>query len=230
MVNNQKATKGNFQTIVTGGLTRPSWICKGVKQAAVLVRDASPSMCGKKATDAEAASIANIQVLAQPENKDGFEVAIVDFSGSATVVRDLTPATQLAGQPMPIDTNTFFGGTNITAGLEKALEIVTQVENSQVQHLRSVVLLFSDGCHNTGSSPEKVADQLKQKVDLVAIAFGSDADENLLKKLASTPQHFYRCQNGRDLRQFFGAIGATMAATRTRGQNATQALGQIKLG
>jgi uncharacterized protein YegL len=229
MDNNHAATRGNFQTMVTGGLKRPGWICNGVKQAAVITRDASPSMCGKKAADAEAASIANIQVLAQPENKDGFEIAIVDFSGSATVVSELKPATQLVGQPIPIDTNTFFGGTNISAGLEKALEIVTKVENSQVQHLRSVVLLFSDGCNNTGPSPEIIADILKQHADLVTIAFGDDADEELLKKLASTPQHFYRCQNGQDLRQFFAAVGATMTATRTRGQNATQALGQIKL-
>jgi uncharacterized protein YegL len=97
-----------------------------------------------------------------------------------------------------------------------------------VQYLRPVVLIFTDGCHNTGPGPKDVADRLKQKADFVTVAFGSDADEALLRSLASTPQHFYRCANGRELRQFLAAVGATMTATMAAKTNATQALTQIR--
>jgi hypothetical protein len=91
-----------------------------------------------------------------------------------------------------------------------------------------VTIFFSDGQHNTGPGPKDVADQLKLKADLVTVAFGSDADEALLRSLASTPQHFYRCANGRELRQFLAAVGATMTATMAAGTNATRALTQIQ--
>ncbi len=218
-------------TIVTGGIKRPAWICGNVKQAAIQVRDCSGSMTGEKAKEAAAASMDLNTELADPANKDGFLVALIDFDSSAEIVQDLTPATKLAGQDIPLDIGRFGGSTNITSGLEKALDIVNRVENSPEEHLKTVVIIFTDGDHNTGPSPEQVAEQLKKKADIVAIAFGSDADEGLLKRLASTPQHFYRCKSGgKELRAFFAAVGATMTATRTRGQNATEALRQISLG
>jgi hypothetical protein len=94
--------------------------------------------------------------------------------------------------------------------------------------LRPVVLCYSDGGHNTGAHPRAVADQIKQIADLVTIAFGSDADEALLTELASSSQHFYRCNNGKELRCFLAAVGATISGTLSAGVNATNALSQMK--
>jgi len=109
-----------------------------------------------------------------------------------------------------------------------AADIVAQVEGLEVQHLRSVVILFTDGQHNTGPGPRAVAREVREKADLVTVAFGGDADEALLKELATSPQHFYRCKNGRELRAFLAAVGATMSQTLGARQNATQALSQIR--
>jgi len=64
--------------------------------------------------------------------------------------------------------------------------------------------------------------------DLVTVAFGAEADERLLRDLATSSQHFYRCRKGRELRTFLAAVGATLSGTLTQGVNATQALGEIR--
>lgn len=218
-------------TIISGGLRRPNWICRNVKQTVILVRDKSGSMSGQKANDASAASLDLVAELAEPANKDGFEVAIIDFSSGSKIVHDIDKATALHGRITPLSTGVFGGSTNITAGLTDAMSILqTATKRNQVgiAYLRPVVLIFTDGCHNSGANPSSVANGLKRIADLVTVAFGSDADEALLRFLASTPQHFYRCSTGRDLRTFLAAVGATMTATMAAGTNATQALAAIQ--
>ena len=79
------ATGTGGRTIVTG-LRRPKWICSLVKQIVILIRDGSPSMQGKKAKDAQAATGNLVEELALPQNKNGFICAVVDFSATADVI------------------------------------------------------------------------------------------------------------------------------------------------
>jgi uncharacterized protein YegL len=186
-------------------------------------------MSGQKAMDASAASLDLVSELAQPSNKDGFNVAVVDFATSSHVANRLEKATALAGKIAPLSA----GGdsTNITDGLQTALDILEEAETNPqegVTYLRPVVICFTDGRHNTGPHPHDVANRLKQKADLVTVAFGTDADESLLRQLALTPQHFYRCANGRELRSFLAAVGKTMTASMAAGTNATKALTLIQ--
>ena len=216
-------------TIVSGGLRRPNWICRNVKQNVVFVRDKSGSMDGQKAKDASAASLDLVAELAEPVNKDGFYVGVVDFGRGSTIVHNLDKATTLNGRVSSLFAND--GSTNITAGLEDALSVLEKAEQHNqegVSFLRPVVIVFTDGCHNEGPAPQNVANRLKGVADLVAVAFGSDADETLMRSLATSPQHFYRCSTGRELRSFLAAVGATMTATMAAGTNATQALTMIQ--
>lgn len=224
-------------SIVHSGIKRPNWICRNCRQNVVLVRDRSGSMSGQKAQDASAASLDLVVELAQPANKDGFLVGVVDFASTSQVIHALAKATDLNGKVTPLSVGTgffgMFGGgtTNITAGLEDAAKILDQADRAGdrgVQFLRPVVIVFTDGGHNEGPGPEGVADRLKQKADLVTVAFGSDADEALMRSLASSPQHFYVCSNGRELRHFLAAVGATMTATMAAGTNATRALSMVQ--
>ena len=216
-------------TIVSGGLRRPNWICRNVKQNVVFVRDKSGSMDGQKAKDASAASLDLVAELAEPANKDGFYVGVVDFGRGSTIVHNLDKATTLNGRVSSLFAND--GSTNITAGLEDALSVLEKAEQHNqegVSFLRPVVIVFTDGCHNEGPDPQNVANRLKGVADLVTVAFGSDADETLMRSLATSPQHFYRCSTGRELRSFLAAVGATMTATMAAGTNATQALTMIQ--
>lgn len=228
---NTQSQNAKPMTIISTGVKRPDWVCRNVKQNVVLVRDRSGSMNGQKAADASAASLDLVAELAEPTNKDGFNVAVADFSGDSKIAHDLEKATSLNGKVKRLSVGTFGGSTNITAGLEDALSILENAnkQSSQgVAHLRPVVIVFTDGCHNEGPEPYETAKRLKAIADLVTVAFGDDADEALMRSLASTPQHFYRCTTGRQLRAFLAAVGATMTATMAAGTNATQALKAVQ--
>lgn len=219
-------------TIVRGGLRRPNWITRNSKQHVVFVRDKSGSMSGQKAKDASAASLDLAAELAEPANKDGFYLAVVDFASGSKVTHALEKATVLNGGVASLSVGLFGGGsTNITAGLEDALSLLEEADRHPeegVHHLKPVVIVFTDGCHNDGPDPHDAANRLKSRADLVTVAFGSDADESLLRSLATSPQHFYRCSTGRELRSFLAAVGQTMTATMAAGTNATQALTTIQ--
>ena len=215
---------------LTIGVRRPDWICSNAYQEVILVRDASPSMDGQKASDASAASQDLVVELAEPGNKDGFRVAIVNFSGDAEVVHDMAKATALKGGVKTLTADNG-GGTNITAGLDAAFELIKKGEGIAapgVFRLRPVVLLFSDGQHNTGPAPAAAAARLKCLADIVTVGYGSDADELELKALATSEQHYYRCVSGKDLRRFLAAVGATLTATMSARVNATMSLGQMQ--
>jgi len=228
---NTQSQNSRRPTIISNTLRRPPWICRNVKQNVVLVRDKSGSMSGQKAKDASAASLDLVAELGAPTNKDGFKVAVADFASGSKVVHNLEKATTLNGKVASLSVGLFGGSTNISSGLEDALSILEKAGKTNqegVTCLRPVVILFTDGCHNEGAPPQEVANRLKQIADLVTVAFGNDADESLLLDLASTPQHFYRCSSGRELRSFLAAVGATMTATMAAGVNATQSLATIR--
>jgi len=228
---NSQSQNTKPMTIVRSGLRRPNWICRNVKQNMILVRDQSGSMRGQKAKDASAASLDLVAELAEGTNKDGFNVAVVDFSSGSKIVHNIEKATVLNGKVASLSVGLFEGSTNITAGLEDAVSILETAERHNqegVAYLRPVVIIFTDGCHNEGPDPHAVANRLKGIADLVTVAFGSDADEALMRSLASTPQHFHRCSTGRELRTFLAAVGATMTATMAAGANATPALTMIR--
>ncbi|MBN1516000.1 VWA domain-containing protein [Candidatus Sumerlaeota bacterium] len=216
---------------VYAGFRRPSWISRNAKQRVVLVRDKSGSMYGKKAKCASAACRDLVAELAEPENKDGFYVSVIDFARTSEIIHDNEKATALCGKLKELSVSIFNTSTNISAGLEDAFSILMKAEadvQDNVRYLKPVVIVFTDGCHNKGPDPRVIAASLKDIADVVTVAFGHDADEELMRALASTSQHFYRCSKGSELRSFLAAVGATMTTTMAAGTNASNALAMIQ--
>ena len=91
-----------------------------------------------------------------------------------------------------------------------------------------MTLLFSDGEHNVGTGPHDAARELKELSELVSVAFGADADEATLRAIATSPQHCYRCRDGRELRAFLAEVGATMSASLLQLKDASQALTHLQ--
>lgn len=210
---------------LTRGVVRPNWIHSNSCQLAVLVRDRSGSMEGEKALDASKASRDLVNALADPFNKDGFSVGVIDFSSFAEIIHPAVKASALAGRMTELKSTG--KRTNVTGGLLKAEEIVTGYQTPDARKpLRSVVVLFTDGIHNEGAEPGPVADRLRIHADLVCIAFGEGAADDDLRSWAS-PDLFTRCTDGKELRQFFAKVGATLQETRARGTDATYALAKI---
>lgn len=211
---------------VTADLKRRDGICSNTKQEVVIVVDASPSMEGDKARHAQASCEELVADLAQPINKNGFSVTVIHFNGRAKVVHPWTSAAELVGHIVPLD---IASATNMTAALELALrELESRKRDAAVRYLKPVGLFFSDGCFNRGGSPIPAATALKARADVVMVAFGNDADEDLLKVLATSPQHFYRVNNGAELRNFMAKVGDTLTIGMAQKRDATRPLAMLE--
>jgi len=220
----------NICTPVTSANIVLNWICSVIYQLIILCMDASPSMEGRKAFEASVACNELVYELNRPEYENRVVVSTIEFWKHAVIRNKTVSAADLAQHLAPIKTNPQQTGTNIYAALDLAhkhcLEVI-RAEKNDMRWLRPVVLLFSDGEHNTGPNPEQMADELRETADLVTIAFGDDADEATLRRLATTPQHFVRCSDGRQLRNYLAAVGKTLSSTIASGVNATSALSSL---
>ena len=211
---------------VTADLKRRNGISSNTKQEVVVVVDASPSMDGDKARQAQAACEELIAELAQPINKNGFIITVIHFNGDAKVVHPWIPAVDLAGHILPLEIDS---ATNMTVALELAdRELESRKRDPATLHLRPVVLFFSDGCCNRGGSPVGAASKLKGKADVVMVAFGAGADEDLLRQLATSVQHLYRVNNGAELRNFMAKVGDTLIISMAQKQDATRPLAMLE--
>jgi len=152
----------------------------------ILVIDASPSM---NAEDWEPSRLKAAQKAARAfvtrlagEEPDA-RVSVIFYGGGANVVARAIPVTRQAELERCINAAKGSGGTNITAGLTRALSLT-----SNPSRLNQVVLL-TDGHHNCGPGPRQISDQLRQEATLECIGIGgspSDVDEALLKDIASS--------------------------------------------
>ena len=192
-------------------------------QLAILVRDASSSMAGEKAKDADAASRALAGELASPANRGAFTAAVIDFASSVSRIQPPEPAESLVGHLAALEAS---GSTNVADALAEAERIVRGAP-AEFASTRPVVLLFSDGRPNCGGDARAVAANLKAVADVVTVAFGSDADEAFLRDIATSPAHAYRCRDGRELRRFFVAFGSTLSRSIAAGVPATGPLGTL---
>ncbi len=223
-----ESSKKSQAPSVIRSVCRPSWVTTLRRQPAVVVGDGSGSMIGDKARDAALAIQGLNDELAKPVNKDAFAVAVLVFDETVEVREPLQRATELQSRLTSLDLVEGHGGTtNITQALEKAEEVVDGALRRSVDQLRPVVLVFTDGEHNTGPTPFTIAKRLKKKADVVTVAFGAD-DQKVLKGIATSPQHYYRCKDGASLRAFMAAVGATLTTSMAQQADATQPLAALE--
>lgn len=107
------------------------------------------------------------------------------------------------------------GGTNVTAGLRKSLELLlAEAKPTPVATLRCVLL--TDGEHNTGTEPlaDGVVDAMRRAnviVDTVAIGRGEALLVAIAKRTGGT---FVRCGDFRSLLQQYELLAAKKTITR----------------
>ncbi len=210
--------------LVRGGVTRPP-IRAANSQLAIGVPDVSPSMTGPKLKEAVMAMQALRDELADPKNKDAFWLASVAYAGRAAETLAPKRATAVRPEELVLKQGTLGGGTNITAGLTMALQVIEQAARDRNDWLRPVVILLTDGQHNEGAPPDAIADEVKTVADLIGVGFGADADLALLRRLASKPTLAFPCAGGADLRRFFLNVGASLSKSRATGQSVASILG-----
>lgn len=144
--------------------------------ATALVMDKSGSMRGDKLKCAQQASYVYVDTSAENEDM----VSLVAFSNSAKSVTE--PLTIAAGREtlkQNILSLSSGGSTNVGSGLTVALNHLT---SSQLTGKTAVLL--SDGRHNSGTYKPEVAEFVDRGWPISTVAFGKDADQEMLGWIA----------------------------------------------
>lgn len=158
------------------------------KHLDILLLDVSSSMSDTdysptRLDGAKQASIGFVKRVAEfnPESA----VAIIRFSGTASVVCIPVSVSNTASLKQSICSLTIEGSTNIAAGLGLSEEVIRKCKNS----VNPRILLLTDGDSNEGGSPIPVAGRLKEhgiQIDIIGIGGSpSDVNEKDLKEMAS---------------------------------------------
>lgn len=194
---------------VTQRKKMPTGVASNVKQHILFLLDRSSSMSGSKINELNMAMAAILAQLASPENKDGFRVTIIPFNNRADVHCSAVPA----GQVLPLNL-VAAGGTNFDSPINVGIaEIQKQkaAPNPGGWHwLKPIVLFLSDGWAQV---TDKNIQDFQEIAKVTAVAYGADADQATLSRIASDGQVHFVGTNGGALRDFFSAVGATMVST-----------------
>ena len=171
------------------GASSINWVVLVPEQRFVVVVDRSGSMTGDKLTEAKYGADwwADNAVV-------GDKLSIVSFATGASVPY---PLHAIAGDPDRTNAQSAVGGitaggqTSIGGGLRKALN---QILGAGARAATQVIVLLTDGFHNSGESPSAVLpDLIANGVRVYTIGVGTDIDAALLQNIAnSTGGTFYR--------------------------------------
>lgn len=185
----------------------PTGIASNVKQHVLIVRDRSTSMAGDKIAELNQASESLIRELGNPLNRDGFRVSVVDFNNQAQLI-----CMGEAAENLHVPTATAAGGTNFTHALEETLDALDAFKNlpndAGWHFLRPVTLFLSDG---QAQADEQLIMDLQEESQVIAIAYGSDADQATLAKISSDGKVQVIGTDGGALRQFLAEVGKTLS-------------------
>jgi uncharacterized protein YegL len=176
-------------------------------QQILFIPDNSGSMSGPKAAEASAAIATCLAELNAEANKDGFRVSVITYgSHSQVVLSAQSPATA------SVTLDGSGGGTLLAPALQLAHAEIDQYKGRPNRKLQDpVVIVFSDGQLSDGAQAEAEARALKSRgATVIAIGFGSDADEQQLRRIASQPDN-YAFANVGQLKHLFALVGKTLS-------------------
>lgn len=175
----------------------------------MLVLDRSGSMSINQRLDfAKLGAARFVDLLA---NGDGIGVSSFATSGSVDLaLATITGNVERNAAKAAINALSASGSTNIGGGLLAGLG---QLSGQPVRSCNEIIILLSDGDHNTGTSPASVIPQLQQEnVTVLSVGVGSGlstAGEATLQNVATqTGGRFFRVANAADLTTVFIQLAA----------------------
>ena len=178
------------------------------RQGIVLLLDTSSSLADGNAIAAvQDGASAFAREFALAEHRALFEIAIVQFASTVSVLMALSPATTVTVPPL-----TASGVTALGPALAKAHELLRPTL-ALPKRVRPVVVVFSDGEANEGGDPGPVADALKLDADIITIGLGK-VNRVELEAIATSPAHAHYAADPKALRHLFASVGRTLSQSR----------------
>lgn len=164
----------------------------------ILVLDRSGSMGGSKIAAAKQAAI---QFVNQMGAND--QVGVVSFNQTASLNQQLT--TDKNSAVTAINGLTASGTTDIADGIVTA---ETELKSNRHRNNNApVMIVLSDGRHNNGANLLQTATTVKNSgIEIITIGLGTDADEQQLRKVASSDNLYRYAPSASDLAGIYQSI------------------------
>ncbi|MBK8539437.1 MAG: VWA domain-containing protein [Ardenticatenia bacterium] len=172
----------------------------------VLVLDASSSMEGAKLQAALAAMRGFLGAARLAPGAD--QAALVIFADTATVVQGLTSDAALMEAAVGKVTTGL--GTRIDRGLTAALDLLAV--GGRGGQAQPVVVLLSDGRQDLALDEARAAGRRARDggVEVYTVGLSQDVDADLLRELASQPDHFVPAADAADLSAVYADIAGRL--------------------
>ena len=178
-------------------------LATSIETDVALLIDCSSSMCGGAIEDAKKAAISFVENFRIQNGR----VGLIAFPGG--MVHSLcTDSHSITSRIKALNAS---GGTPMTEALDIAhSQMLIQGE------YENIIVLLSDGAPNNPSSAEASA-EIAKKNGIRIITIGvSGADEQFLKKIASSPDDYYFCNQSVELENTFINIATQLAGSGLR--------------
>ena len=110
-----------------------------------------------------------------------------------------------------LSSSTFNGGTNISAGVSRGIEVLTDAVLSRPYAAKTMVLM-TDGHYTQGGAPSQLAPSaLANDIVVHAVTFGDGADQDEMRAVAeATGGNFYHAPDAQTLQDVFEEIALTL--------------------
>jgi Mg-chelatase subunit ChlD len=107
------------------------------------------------------------------------------------------------------------GFTSISRGMLAGSNIMRLARSGEI--VERVMIVMTDGLHNTGPEPEPVAVGLaSQGIVIHTIGFGADADVARMQRIAQIGHgEFFQADNGKQLNKIFRELALTLSTVIT---------------
>lgn len=208
----------------------PSYKTQYVNQNIAMTVDVSGSMFGENAEKAQKAIYGFSHVLASPIYANLLKVGLVRFADSADILCKLSKPDDILNifqkPKFSLMEHSLGGGTNIAEGLSKTYSILNSALKNNKEHTGAISFLFSDGGNNS-DDPFHIAKKLKSISLLVTVAYAG-GNEELLRALATSPDHYYVCKDGKELIRFLYKVAQELSTALVRCENTINILSKIR--
>ncbi len=162
--------------------------------ALMIVLDRSGSMTGEKLSMSKAAAIAAVQTLGERD-----QIGVIAFDSQYEWVVPLLRVGNSDRAVARIAAIGHGGGTNMQPGMEEGYRALSKCDAS-IKHM----IVLTDGRTEGSGYPELAAQNRRRRITTSAVAVGSDADVDLMDRIAQTGGgKFYRVENPRVIPRIF---------------------------
>jgi len=176
----------------------------------ILLLDVSGSMHGDPINSLNQSLKEMISTFADEEDvRAEINVAVITFGGEAKLHTPYRPARAIEWTDMSATGYTPLGGA-----LDIAKNMIEDKTLISGRAYRPTVVLVSDGAPNDSGWESKMDDFINngrsKKADRMALAIGSGADENMLKRFLNDPEKVvYHAEDALKIKQFFKFVTDT---------------------